>query len=80
MFEKRGRNPNEISEKPVKLGQELEVFIEKKGSNKQDGVANYGETNFRIIVYNAKENKEYKIKIVNIIKNCAFADIVGCSK
>lgn len=61
-------------EKPVKEGEIIDVTIESVGE-KGDGIAKVN--NFVIIVPNAKEGDQVKIKIVRVLKKMAFAEITN---
>lgn len=61
-------------QKPVDVGQEIEVTIESTGA-KGDGIAKVN--NFVVIIPGAKEGEKVKVKITRVLKKMAFAEIVS---
>ena len=59
---------------PVNEGDEIEVRIEAVGE-KGDGIAKVN--NFVIFVPNTKEGDNVKIKITRVLRNMAFAEVIG---
>lgn len=62
-------------DKPVKVGDEIEITIENLGS-KGDGVARVGNSKFVIMVPQTEIDKTYKIKITRVFPKQAFAEVI----
>lgn len=60
-------------QKPVEVGEEIEVTIESTGA-KGDGIAKVN--NFVIIIPGAKEGNKVKVRITRVLKKMAFAEII----
>lgn len=60
-------------QKPVEVGDEIEVTIESTGA-KGDGIAKVN--NFVIIIPGAKEGDKVKVKITRVLKKMAFAEVI----
>ncbi len=68
------KNKNNISKKPVKEGDLIEVEIEGKAKF-GDGITCIGDTNYRIIVKGAEEGEVLRVRIYKVTKNVAFARV-----
>ena len=64
----------DVGPKPVSVGEELEVTIEAVAS-KGDGLAK--KEGFVIFIPNVKVGEKVKIKITDVKRSCAIAELVA---
>lgn len=63
----------EMRNAPVNVGDEVDVKIEAVGE-KGDGIAKV--SGFVLFVPNTKEGQEVKIRVIKVLRNVGFAEVV----